>query len=265
MGVGGSVVRLFDGVTLDGWHAVPRVYRSMPADEYTQAAATSGRWEVEDGAIVGGQEIRGYGGYLLTDDTYADFELHVEARPDWPADTGVLVRATALGSEGFQVLLDHRPSGGIGGFYGNGIGGFHAVAFTVEATYDASGRPTGLAEEDPTSSADPVTPSKRSLLSYAATTEEFLAAWRWDDWNAFRIRCQGVYPVLTVWINDMKIAELDAAALEYDGYDRDAVAGLLGRAGHIALEVHDNDQWFGDDRWGPGAVTRWRNIWLREL
>jgi hypothetical protein len=48
-------------------------------------------------------------------------------------------------------------------------------------------------------------------------------------------------------------------------YDREAVAGLLGRAGHIALEVHDNDPGMGRDRWAPKAVVRWRNIRLELL
>ena len=54
-----------------------------------------------------------------------------------------MVRATAVGSQGFQILLDHRKSGNIGGFYGNGIGGFHAIRFTLDAVTDAAGRPTG--------------------------------------------------------------------------------------------------------------------------
>jgi hypothetical protein len=43
------------------------------------------------------------------------------------------------------------------------------------------------------------------------------------------------------------------------------VAGLLGRAGHIALEVHDNDEGMGEARWAPEAVVRWRNFRLRPL
>jgi hypothetical protein len=55
---------------------------------------------------------------------------------------------------GFQVLVDHRKSGSIGGFFGNGTGGFHAVAFILAATYDADGRPTSLVVEDPATTND---------------------------------------------------------------------------------------------------------------
>ena len=79
----------------------------------------------------------GWGGYLVSEGTYGDFELIVEANPDWPADTGIYLRKQAHTFHGIQVLVDHRQSGSIGGFYGNGIGGFHAVPFAIDARYDA--------------------------------------------------------------------------------------------------------------------------------
>jgi hypothetical protein len=186
---GGEVVELFDGETLRGWHAVPRL--AVPvgpgapepdtqSPQYLAAATSAGSWSVEDGAIVGRQDApgSGLGGYLLTDERYSDVRLTFEVRPDWPADTGILVRASDLGSQGFQLLIDHRRSGGIGGFYGNGIGGFHALAFGVDVARDASGEPVGLVEDDPATTLEPVTEVKRALLSSAATAAEFFAAWR---------------------------------------------------------------------------------------
>ncbi len=64
----------------------------------------------------------------------------LEARPAWPADTGIMLRATADGSTGYQVLVDHRKSGNIGGFYGNGIGRFHAINYNVDVERDAGGQ-----------------------------------------------------------------------------------------------------------------------------
>lgn len=269
-------VDLFDGRTLAGWHAVPRLPvpprpggpepdRTTP--EYLAAAATTGTWWVEDGAIVGTQDPPGggYGGYLVTDERYADFVLTFEIRPDWPADTGVLVRATDLGSQGFQVLVDHRKSGGIGGFYGNGIGGFHALAYGLDVERDDEGRPVRLVEEDPATTREPVTAAKRALPRRAASSAEFLAAWRWGDWNELTVRCAGRYPVLTTWVNGVLVYELDTGAIDHPTYDREAVADLLGRAGRIALEVHDNDPGMGADRWGPQAVVRWRNLRLEPL
>ncbi|MDR1800053.1 MAG: DUF1080 domain-containing protein [Bifidobacteriaceae bacterium] len=267
---------LFDGQTLAGWHAVPRLPTAQapgtdevidPASAgYRAAAATSGRWWVEDGAIVGGQEVTGFGGYLVTDQTFGDFELRFEVRPDWPADTGVLLRATPRGTQGFQVLIDHRKSGSIGGFYGNGIGGFHLLAFNLDVVRDRSGRPKALQVETPATTLEPVTPVKRASLSHAVAPEDFLRTWRFGGWNEFQVRCEGTYPVLTTWLNGLKLYQVDTAAITgFPLYDRDQVLALLGRQGHIALEVHDNDPGMGEARWAPGAVVRWRNLVIREL
>ncbi len=166
---------------------------------------------------------------------------------------------------GLQVLVDHRHSGSIGGFFGNGLGSFHAVPFAITAQLDDDGHPIGLREDDPANSAEPFTPAKAELLSYAATLDEFLAAWRWLDWNSLRIRCVGDRPRVTTWINDVMIAEIDLATLKAPNYDAGAVADFLGTTGHIALEVHDNDPVLGSERWAPDAACRWRNIMIKRL
>jgi hypothetical protein len=269
-------VPLFDGVSLSGWRAVPRLpvpawpggpEPEVSAAAYARAAGSTGRWTVQDGMIVGGQEPpgSGLGAYLVSEATFADFELTLEAWPDWPADSGIMVRATGAGTQGFQVLLDHRKSGAIGGFYGNGIGGFHAIAHAYDVRRDASGVPVGLVEESPGTTLEPLTQDKIDLLGFAAPAADFLSVWRWDDWNQIKVRCTGTYPRLTTWVNGLKLYELDTATLRAPHYDREAVADLLGPAGHIALEVHDNDPAMGTERWGVDSVVRWRNLRVREL
>lgn len=274
-------VSLFDGRSLDGWFAAPRTYGTVwpggprvldsygvRGDYNERAAEHPAVWTVEDGAIVGRQDpdAPGWGGYLVSERAYGSFELVLEARPDWPADTGVMIRRRRDSWEGFQVLVDHRPSGGIGGFFGNGLASFSAVPFAIDAVLDASGQPTGLRADDPATSVEPVTQDKIDRLAYAAGVEEFLAAWRWSDWNELRIRCVGgALPRITTFVNDVRIAELDTATIDSPNYDPAAVAAALGPRGHIALEVHDNDDRFGDSRWGRGAACRWRGIRIREL
>lgn len=278
---GDGFTPLFDGSTLAGWYSVPRVYGTEypggplllerfealgltpPVDPEKHPA----RWFAEDGVLVGGQDTpgSGYGGYLVTERAYGDFELVLEMRPDWPADTGVMLRRRPDSWEGFQVLVDHRPSGGIGGFFGNGLASFSAVPFAVDVALDADGRPAGLVADNPATSVEPVTEEKRARLTYAADVGDFLKAWRWDGWNELRIRCVGALPVITTWINGIKIAELDTASLDSPNYNPSDVLEVLGTRGHIALEVHDNDSMFGEARWGKGAQCRWRNIRIREL
>lgn len=272
---------LFDGETLDGWHAVPRTYdrvwpggplvrelfTDLPADYEEQAAAHPALWVVEDGAIEGFQdpEHPGYGGYLVSDRAFGDFELELEFRADWPADTGVMVRRRGDNWAGFQVLVDHRKSGSIGGFYGNGTGGFHAVPYVLDAVTDASGQVTSLYVEDPTTTLEPFTQDKRDLLSAAGDPDEFLARWRPGDWNTLRIRCVGERPTIRTWVNDVFVAEIDLATLDFPNYDADSVAADLGPSGHIAFEVHDNDPHFGAARWGRDSRCRWRNVRIAEL
>jgi hypothetical protein len=272
-------VPLFDGATLAGWHSVPRVYgTAYPGgpriDDLMREYGVStpphpekhpARWSARDGELVGEQAVPGYGGYLVTDDSFGDFELVLEMRPDWPADTGVMVRRRRDSWDGFQILVDHRESGSIGGFYGNGLAGFSAVPFALASRRDAEGTVVGLTADDPATSAEPVTPDKIDRLSHAAGVEDFLSVWRFGDWNELRIRCVGALPTLTTWVNGLKVAELDTARLRSPGYDPGAVLDLLGPRGHIALEVHDNDSHFGEARWGVGAVCRWRNIRIKNL
>ncbi|WP_460798622.1 3-keto-disaccharide hydrolase [Microbacterium sp. GXF0217] len=274
-------VPLFNGENLDGWFATPRTYGEMwpggptlqelrpgfPADYNERAAAHAAKWTVEDGAIVGRQDEpgSGWGGYLVSERKFGNFELLIEAKPDWPADTGIMVRKRPDSFHGLQVLVDHRQSGSIGGFYGNGLGSFLGVPFALDAEYDASGTPVGLREDDPKTSLQPIDDAKRGLLTYVSDVDDFLATWRFGDWNEFRIRVVGAKPTATVWINGLKIAAINLATISAPNYDADAVASFLGPSGHIGLEVHDNDVAMGEKRWGPGAACRWRNIRVKEL
>lgn len=274
-------VSLFDGRTLNGWHATPRVYGAMvpdgpliteshPAfagDYQDMANAHPARWTVEDGAIVGRQDpaVAGYGGYLVSDQVYGDVELSFEVKPDWPADSGVMLRKRDDRWEGFQVLIDYRRSGTVGQFYGNGLGGFHAVSYALDMELDADGRPVRLIEDDPATSIEPVTDEKRAMLEEGISAADFIAAWRFDDWNHLRVVCVGESPQITVWVNGVKTGRLDASRRLNADHDPARVTQILGRRGHIAFEVHDNDPLMGDARWGVGAACRWRNVFLKDL
>ena len=275
---------LFDGKTLTGWRAAPRLhvpqapaFAQMGGDELTSAVRAwhagraesralrehTGRWEVVDGAIVGGQQPvdSNLGAYLLSERKFADFELELDARPDWPADTGIMVRANELGSVGFQVLVDYRPKGGIGGIFGNSIGGFLTAPFTLDGDKEPNFGVKNLRE------GARETQFKALPMNHAATFAEFAKVWRPNDWNRFRIRCVGRLPLITTWVNGLKICELDSAKIEVPGYDPELVFKKIGRAGHIAFEVHDVNlkNPLGQDRWAQGAVCRWRTISVREL
>ncbi len=270
---------LFDGRSLAGWHSVPRLgvpktasealVSSKKASAKSAKDSATGIWNVRDGAIEGGQDAQrfvhredgvewGYGNFLMSDATFGDFELLVDARPDWPCDTGIYVRSTTLG-QGFQILLDHRGDdpAGVGGSVGflflRGVGGFRVSPHNFRWTVGADGRP---AEVRLIPGTDGVT-----KMEFAATSEEFQRAWHMNDWNRFRIRVVGALPRITVWINDVKISECDTAVIQNPDYQPAEVQKLLGTTGHIAFEVHDGPAW----RWGVGNVSRWKNIFIKPL
>ncbi|MEM7013756.1 MAG: DUF1080 domain-containing protein, partial [Verrucomicrobiota bacterium] len=270
---------LFDGKTLDGWKPMARLpvpqYPGAPFKWRLEGAAlenakkNTGRWVVEDGAIVGGQEPpgSGKGAYLVTEETFGDFELMMDMKPDWKTDSGFLVRTRPGGSPGMQVLVDHRPQGGIGGFYGNGIAGIHGMPFAIDAEYDKGGNPIRMIAANPNDKRVELNPKTREILSYAGDVDEFLNVWKFGEWNTVKVRCEGEIPKLTTWVNGLKIAELDLSEVEWENYDPEACASLLGPNGHISLEVHNSNfnHWLGKDRWWPGSVVRWRNIFIRDL
>ena len=274
---------LFDGHTLEGWHVAPRIGVPKTAKEAlippgkppgrgeiaTAQALAKGRWVVQEGVIVGGQDEKrilrkddgtswGLGSWLMSDATFGDFELQAEARPDWPCDTGIYVRCTELG-QGFQILLDHRgdDTDGIGGNIGflflRGIGGLRVSPYNFHWQLDANGEPSSVN----------LAPDRTgwAKMDYAASSADFLRAWHFHDWNRFRIRVVGNLPRITVWINEVKICECDTAAIEHADYEKAEVEKLLGNRGHIAFEVHDGPPW----RWGIGKVSRWRHIAIKKL
>ena len=273
---------LFDGKTLNGWHAMPRIYIPQqfadvdPDEVFDKVVAwakengqqdhltQTGRWEVVDGAITGGHDPEDsiIGSYLVSDEKFGDFELEVDARPDWPADTGIMLRANKMASLGFQTLVDHRPHGNIGGIYGNSLGNFLAGAFFMNGDSMPGFKVQNLRVDEAMGSPVVIKPE------YAAPFDIFKKAWRPNEWNHFKIRCVGRLPVFTTWINGTKMCELNTANIQnVKGYDPEKAAKRLGREGHIAFEVHDVPPTapLGRDRWAIGAKCRWKNIYITPL
>ena len=118
-------VPIFDGLSLAGWHPAPRIYGTVypggPSvlEHFDQLGLARpvepekhpAHWFVEDGVLVGEQDTpgSGYGGYLVSDQAFGDFELVLEMRPDWPADTGVMIRRRRDSWEGFPGARGPPP------------------------------------------------------------------------------------------------------------------------------------------------------------
>jgi hypothetical protein len=59
---------IFDGKTLNGWHTSAKTAHSRAS-----ANMTGGKWVVEDGAIIGSQDIPGNGGIIITEEQFGDW------------------------------------------------------------------------------------------------------------------------------------------------------------------------------------------------
>jgi hypothetical protein len=236
-------IPLFDGKMLNGWHKNPQKI----------GHGTGGRWEVKDGAIVGEQDPpgSGNGGILLTDRKFSNFDLLLEMNPDWGIDSGLFLRSNDKG-QCIQMMVDYHEGGNVGHLYGEGTGGWNNRPFSIGGEIGYGGNLVALfAEPDP-----------KFRLEYVVSTctgDEFVRAWKIDQWNVARVRCTGKYAKITTWINDLKVCEWDGETFKHPQYDRERVFQTIGAEGSIAVQVH------GGKGWPPGAKCRWRNIRIKPL
>ncbi len=93
---------IFNGRDLSGWHV-----------SRTNHHGTDPDYHVLDGAIVGTQRPFGGGGILLTDQSYRNFEVYMEVRPDYGCDSGIFFRSTEAG-HAYQITMDYLPGGSMG-------------------------------------------------------------------------------------------------------------------------------------------------------
>jgi 3-keto-disaccharide hydrolase len=239
-----SFVSLFDGQTLNGWHKNPQRI----------GHGTGGEWTVEDGAITGQQDPpgSGNGGILLSDKKFGDFELLIDLKPDWGVCSGLFLRSTDQG-QCLQMMVDYHEAGDVGHVYGEGkgVGGFNTRPFDIFGVYQDKSLVALTTKPN-------VTKGNVST-SISCSPEEWLKAWKVNDWNTARVRVVGNPAVMTTWINGVKICEFDGNTYEAKNYDKTKVSDTLGSEGHIAVQVH------GGKSWPLGAKCRWKNILVKPL
>jgi len=218
-------VSIYDGKTLSGWHVSTKTGHSRASKN-----VTGGKWVVEDGAIVGSQDIPGNGGIIITDEQFGDFEVKLEMKNDFGPDSGLFLRSTEDG-KAWQAMIDYHSGGNLMGIYGEGLGGKPHVrnySFKDKVT-EISDKPTG----EP-SVALPVLPDAWPYF------------WRHGQWNELRARIVNNPPHITTWINGVKIMEWQEKEVRHPA------------KGGIALQVHG-----GGDH--TKEFVRYRNIQVKRL
>lgn len=218
-------VSIYDGKTLTGWHVSAKTGHSRASTNQS-----GGRWVVEEGAIVGSQDIKGNGGLIITDEQFGDFEVRLEMKNDFGPDSGLFLRSTEDG-KAWQAMIDYHAGGNLMGIYGEGLGGKpHVRNFSFkDKVTEITDQPTG---EPPV--ALPVLPGAWPYF------------WRHGQWNELRARIENNPPHITTWINGVKIMEWQEKEIRHPA------------KGGIALQVHG-----GGDH--TKEFVRYRNIQVKRL
>lgn len=214
-------VSLFDGQTLNGWHVSAKTGHSRASGN-----TTGGKWVVQDGAIVGSQDLPGNGGIILTDELFGDFEVELEMNNDFGPDSGLFLRSTEDG-KAYQAMIDYHGRGNLMGVYLEGIGGSGASNFNFD------GAPDKIR-------------ARTNAFPFPLKPEEWPKLWKHGQWNTLRARIVGNPPTITTWICDTKIMEWT---------DKEK---RLPNKGSIALQVHG-----GGDL--TKQFVRYRNIKVKRL
>jgi len=217
-------VPLFDGKSLAGWHVSTRTGHSR-----TSQNQSGGKWVIENGSIVGSQDVPGNGGIVITDEKFGDFEVTLEMNNDFGPDSGLFLRSTEDG-KAWQAMIDYHANGNLMGVYGEGIDGKPNVF-----NYKFLNSPNAIVEF--------VNPAGPSLPVRPESWSNF---WRHGEWNELRARIVGNPPHITTWINGVKFCDWQETEVRHPDQ------------GGIALQVH-----------GGGDFTkqfvRYRNIRLKKV
>jgi hypothetical protein len=198
-------VDLFNGKNLDNW-----IQRGGKA-----------KYRVEDGQIVGSSVPKTPNSFLCTKRDYANFILELEFKVDPTLNSGVQIRSQyfeqpkTLEVDGKKITI---PAGRVHGY---------------QVEIDPSDRAWtgGIYDE-----------SRRGWLNNLEKNEPARKAFKQNEWNKFRIQCQG--DSIKTWLNEVPAADLKDA---------------LTPSGFIALQVHSV---------GPKEEpleVRFRNVRIKEL
>jgi hypothetical protein len=206
---GDAYTSLFNGRDLSGW-----TVKCKPAD------ADNDFWRVEDEAIVAdslGHEGRGYV-WLVTNGEYSDFVLRLRFQTfrDSSGNSGVQIRSRYDDETGWLdgPQIDINPPGP------------WRTGMMRDETRGAKGWlypnvPNGQWVNESMAPADLV----------------FHYAYDDPNWNALEIRAVG--PRITVRLNGVLVTDYDGAGALDDAVHQKRDVGLRG---HVALQIHKNDQ-----------------------
>ncbi len=100
-----------------------------------------------------------------------------------------------------------------------------------------------------------ISPSK---VMYARDLDK---VWKVNDWNLFHIKMEGDTPMITLWVNEVKMWEVQQLKNDFIA---GATEGMIGLQCHwTAVYSSAASQGMPLDSWRPNAKVRFRNIRIR--
>lgn len=199
---------LFDGKTLDGW---------------TQHGGKA-KYEVVDGMIVGTTVPNTPNSFLCTEKHYSDFILELDFLVDPVMNSGVQIRSNVY-DKPKEYTTDKGKKITVS------PGRVHGYQCEIDPSNRAwSG---GIYDE-----------GRRGWLDSLADKPEARKAFKQNEWNHFKIKCQG--DSIKTWINGVPAADL---------------VDDMTPEGFIALQVHG----VGNKTEKLGKQVMWKNIKIKEL
>ena len=199
-----DAIPLFNGKNLDGW-----VQRGGKA-----------KYTIEDGVIVGTTVKGGPNTFLCTEKKYGDFILELEVKADPGLNSGIQIRSHCFEEpKTYEVGLRTIK-----------VAANRVHGYQVEVDQQQGRRWSGGIYEE----------AKRGWLDTLEKNKKAGEAYKFGDWNKYRIECNGAS--IKTWINGVPAADLvDVQEL----------------SGFIALQVHGTQT--------EGLQVRFRNIRLQDL
>lgn len=162
------------------------------------------KYAVADGMIVGTCVKDSPNSFLATEKEYGDFILEVQIKIDEGINSGIQFRSLQKEGDGrvygYQMEMDHRKDRAWSG---------------------------GIYDE-----------ARRGWLYPLDLNPSAKKAFKWGDWNTYRIECIG--SVIRTWVNDVPVAYL---------VDNASLKGLIGLQVHAVYKPEDE-----------GKKTYWKNI-----
>jgi hypothetical protein len=213
---------IFDGKSLAGWHISAKSGHSRASRN-----ESGGRWVIENGAIVGSQDIPGNGGLILTDEEFGDFEVSLEMNNDFGPDSGLFLRSTDDG-KAWQAMIDYHADGNLMGIYGEGLGGKPSVR-----NFSFLDKVTAIRPET-------------APLPLPVLPDAWSNFWRHGEWNQLRARIVGNPPTIQTWINGVQFMNWTETEVRHPAQ------------GRIGLQVHGGGDF-------TRQFVRYRDIKVRNV